>query len=83
MCAKSAKESSRQTINLVTFAYDYAPKSLLVILLKKEDKERVQFSKLNEISSQNLVKTLRIFHKMICKSKNISHAEDFFLRYAW
>ena len=36
------------------------------------DKERVSFGKLNQISLQNLVKTLLIFHKMICKPKKFS-----------
>ena len=39
-----------------------------IILLNKE-RQRLSLAKLNQITLQNLVKTLRIFHKMICKSK--------------
>ena len=55
-------------------------KSLLIILLNKE-RQRVSLAKLNQITSQNLVKTLRTFHKMIWKSKKFSPAEGFFPRY--
>ena len=41
-------------------------KSFLIILLNKE---RVSFPELKQITLQNLVETLHIFHKMICKSK--------------
>ena len=35
-----------------------------------KERQRKSFAKLKQISSQNLVKTLCILHKMICKPKN-------------
>ena len=52
----------------------------MVILLNKEREGLIPQT--NEISSQNLVKTLHTFYKMICKSKQFFSCGGPFPRYA-
>ena len=49
---------------------------------QRKTKKEFHSKKLNQITSQNLVITLCIFHKMICKSKNFFTCCKFFLSVA-
>ena len=49
-----------------------------LILLNKERQRTSLFAKHNQISSKNLIKTLHIFHKMICKSKKFFARDKLF-----